>query len=422
VLAFALSGMVVLVLVGIGSVLVMRRLGTREALRQAERIAVVAGRGVVEPRLTDGILRGDSSSLLAIDAIVSGGVIRGPIERVLIRDARGRIVYSDEPELIGSHVTLDRRETDALRTGSAVTDEADTAELERRFERDLGPLLEVSLPVTTPAGRSLLFQAYLPRDSVTASAEQLWRAFLPVLAIALLALAVVQIPLALRLARQVRASQEERELLLRHAIESSDLERRRIAGDLHDGPVQELAGLSMTLAAAADRVAPTDPAAAPLRESAGAMRRSVRVLRSALMGLYPPNIERVGLRSALADLAAPLVEKGIATDIDVTDDEAIPPEVESLLFRASREAFRNIERHARASRVDVRVRREGDTALLEVRDDGIGFRYEDGGPDRSNGHIGLPLLRDLTADAGGSLEVASADGRGTTIRVEVPLG
>ena len=420
-LAFALSGMVVLVLVGVGSVLVMRRLGTREALRQAERIAVVAGRGVVEPRLTDGILRGDSSSLLAIDALVSGGVIRGPIARVLIRDASGRIVYSDDPELIGTTVALDRGETDALRTDIVDTSEADAAEPERRFERELGSLLEVSLPVRTPAGRTLLFQAYLPRDSVAASAEQLWRAFLPVLAIALLALAVVQIPLALRLARQVRASQQERELLLRHAIESSDLERRRIAGDLHDGPVQELAGLSMTLAAAADGVELTDPMAAPLRESAGALRRSVRVLRSALMGLYPPNVERVGLRSALADLAAPLVEKGIATEIDVSDDAAIPSEVESLIFRASREAFRNIERHARASRVDVRVRREGDMASLEVRDDGVGFRFEDGGPSRSNGHIGLPLLRDLTADAGGSLEVATGDGLGTTIRVEVPL-
>ena len=113
--------------------------------------------------------------------------------------------------------------------------------------------------MTTPGGEVLLFQASIPRDAVSASAEQLWRAFLPVLAVALVALALVQIPLALRLARQVRASQEERELLVRRAIESSDLERRRIAGNLHDGPIQQLAGLSMSLAATADAVAPTDP-------------------------------------------------------------------------------------------------------------------------------------------------------------------
>ena len=65
VLGFTMTGLVVLVLVGIAGVLVMRRLGTEQALRQAERIALVAGQGVVEPRLTEGILRGDSASLLS---------------------------------------------------------------------------------------------------------------------------------------------------------------------------------------------------------------------------------------------------------------------------------------------------------------------------------------------------------------------
>jgi signal transduction histidine kinase len=273
--------------VGFAGVVVMRRLGTEQAIRQAERIALVAGHGVVEPRLTDGILRGDSAGLLAIDELVSGGVIRGPIARVTIQDADGRVLYADQPDAIGSTIPLRASEREALRTGSTTTSESDEQEPGGGFP-DLGPLLEVSLPVTTPGGEVLLFQASIPRDAVSASAEQLWRAFLPVLAVALVALALVQIPLALRLARQVRASQEERELLVRRAIESSDLERRRIAGDLHDGPIQQLAGLSMSLAAAADSVAPTDAAAAPLREAAAAARRSVRVLRSALMGIYLP--------------------------------------------------------------------------------------------------------------------------------------
>ena len=81
-----MSGLAVLVLVGIAGVLVMRRLGTEQALRQAERIALVAGHGVVEPRLTEGLLRGDSASLLRIDELVSGGVLRGPIARVTIQD------------------------------------------------------------------------------------------------------------------------------------------------------------------------------------------------------------------------------------------------------------------------------------------------------------------------------------------------
>jgi two-component system, NarL family, sensor kinase len=421
VLGFAITGLVVLLLVGVAGVLAMRRLGTTEALRQAERIALVAGRGVVEPRLTEGIVRGDSSSLLSIDEVVSGSVLRGPIARVTILDPDGRVLYADDPALIGSAFALSASEREALRTGDAVTAERTPDELRSRFENDLGSLLEVSFPVSTPSGRTLLFQASIPLDSVTASAEQLWGAFLPVLAAALLALALVQIPLAVRLARQVRRSQEERELLLRRAIESSDLERRRIAGDLHDGPVQQLAGLSMSLAAAAGSVGPADPSAGPLREAAAAMRRSVRVLRSALMGIYPPNVRRAGLRAALADLAAPLTEQGISADVDVPPSLDLPPDVESLLFRASREAFRNVERHAHAKRVRLRVSAENGLVLLEVEDDGIGFSSERGEPSRADGHIGLPLLRDLAGDAGGTLHVDSAEGRGTRVRLEVPL-
>lgn len=415
-----MTGLVVLVLVGFAGVLVMRRLGTDQAIRQAERIALVAGQGVVEPRLTEGLLRGDSASLLAIDELVSGGVLRGPIARVTIQDADGRILYADDPTLIGTTLPMRAAERTALRSGTPTTSESG-GEPDGRAT-DPGAVLEVSLPVTTRGGTVLLFQAAIPRDSVSATAEELWGAFLPVLAIALVALALVQIPLALRLARQVRASQEERDHLVRRAIESSDLERRRIAGDLHDGPIQQLAGLSMSLAAAADLVAPTDPAAAPLREAASATRRSVRVLRSALMGIYPPNVRRAGLGTALADLSAPLHELGIRTEMDVPSDLDLPSDVESLLFRASREALRNVEHHARAGWVRVRVRSENGVALLEVEDDGVGFASRDGIPGRANGHIGLPLLQDLAGDAGGTLVVNSIEGHGTTVRMEVPIG
>ena len=418
-LAFALTGLLVLVLVGVASVLVMRRLGTAQAVRQAERIAEVAGRGVVEPRLREGILTGDSASLLAIDALVSGGVLRGPISAVTIRDRDGRVLYSDTPDLIGSSVPLDRSEREALRTDDAVTSERDAPAPHFGSGEAAGPLLEVSVPVTTPRGHELLFQAAIPRDAVTTSANELWVAFLPVLAGALVVLAVVQIPLAIRLARQVRASQRERERLLRRAIESSDLERRRIAGDLHDGPIQELAGLSMSLSAAAD-VAPSDPAAGSLREAAAATRSSVRELRAALMGLYPPNVRRAGLSAAIDDLIAPMTEHGVATEAAVPPGLDLPPDVEALLFRAAREALRNVERHANAKRVRVRVRLTGDAVVLEIEDDGVGMPAEDR-LDRSDGHVGLPLLRDLVSDAGGTLEVGPGDGRGTTVRLEVPI-
>ena len=102
----------------------------------------------------------------------------------------------------------------------------------------------------------MLFQARLRFDSVAASGRQLWTAFIPVLAVTLVALAALEIPLAVRLERRIRRSQREREQLLQHAIEASDVERRRIAGELNDGLGQQLVGLSMTLSAEADAIEP----------------------------------------------------------------------------------------------------------------------------------------------------------------------
>ena len=81
-----------------------------------------------------------------------------------------------------------------------------------------------------------------------------------------------------------------------------------------------------------------------------------------------------------------------------------------------------MERHARAGNVRVRVVAGDGVAVLEVEDDGIGFPTGDEGLRRANGHVGLPLLRDLAEDSGGTLVVDSVEGRGTRIRLEVPVG
>lgn len=422
VLTFALSGLVALLLVGVGGVLILRRIGTTEAYREAEKVAVVASR-IVEQRLTGGILRGTSNSLLAIDALVNGGVLTDPIVRVKIRDSSGTILYySDAPELIGTAYPLDADEIEALRTGGIASEQVDPSLPENELEAGLGPLVQVSLPVSTPQGTDLLFQASLPFDSVAASGRELWTAFLPVLAVALAALAVLQIPLAFRLARRVRDSQEDRERLLRRAIDASDLERRRISSDLHEGLVQQLAGLSMSLAARADSLNGADTAAAEtLREGAAATRQGVRSLRSALMGIYPPTVQRAGLPAALSDLTAPLAAEGVAADVDVPPDLALPPEVESLMFRAAQEAIRNVSTHARAGRVRLRVSRDDGLAVLEVEDDGMGFVAERSSEARAEGHLGLTLLDDLAHDAGATVQVSSTPGEGTRVRMEVPV-
>ena len=419
---FALSGLAVLLLVGIVGVLVLRRVGTAEATREAADITTVAGRGVVQPALRDGVVTGDTKSLKELDAVVQRSVLRDPIVRVKIWDANGRIVYSDAPELIGSTFGLAADEREALRTDAAAAELSDLTQPENRFEREYGKLLEVYLPIWTPNGHELLFEAYLRFDSVAASGRKLWLSFLPVLAVALVALTLLQIPLAYRLARRVHEGQRDRERLLQRAIDSSNVERRRIAGDLHDGPVQQLAGLSMSLAAKADALASVDPSAATvLRDAASQTRHGVRSLRSALMGIYPPTLERAGLAAALSDLVAPLTEYGLEVELDVPSDLTLPPEIEALLFRASQEAIRNVVAHAGARRVRLHLVADDGVAVLQIADDGKGFSAERQTEARADRHLGLRLLSDLALDANGSFDVATSLGEGTRIRLQVPI-
>src|SRR5215217_3134034 len=137
----------------------------------------------------------------------------------------------------------------------------DREEPENRFERGQGDLYEVYTRLRAPDGTPLLFETYQRGNALVAEGRDVWLPFaVPVLA-SLVLLWLVQVPLAWRLAGRLRRSQLEREALLVHAVEASADERRRIAADLHDGVVQDLAGLSYSLSAAAERAPERTPPA-----------------------------------------------------------------------------------------------------------------------------------------------------------------
>src|SRR5262249_10620544 len=152
----------------------------------------------------------------------------------------GRIVYSDEPRLVGMRFPLDRDELDAAAQDRPLAEVSDLSKPENRFERGLGDqLLEVYYPVKAPDGTQLLFETYLRLSGLAARGRTVWLAFLPVLLAALIVLWLIQAPLAWSLARRVHNAQRERERLLLRAVDASTAERRRIAADLHDGVVQD---------------------------------------------------------------------------------------------------------------------------------------------------------------------------------------
>ena len=419
---FALAGLAALAVFLAGSLLVLRDLGRNEAVRDARQFAVLSGQGIVEPALRDEIVEGNPAALDAIDVLVQERVLGERIVRVKIWTQDGRIVYSDEPRLVGSVHPLDESRLDVLETGEARAELSDLSGSENRFEQGLGELYEVYLPVRTPDGTPLLFETYQRGTEVASTGRRIWLPFAALLLACLVLLWLTQVPLAWRLAERLRRSQRDREELLVGAVEASENERRRIAADLHDGVVQDLAGISYSLSAAADR---TDPGAPPalretLREAAVGTRDSLRRIRSLLVEIHPPNLRAAGLEAALTDLLAPLRARGIETSLDVEDDLELSGEAEQLVYRAAGEAVRNAERHSRATRVSVRLARDDGRVRLEVADDGTGFTEEEREHRRAAGHIGLSLLEELAARMGGGLALRSSPGEGTRVVLEVP--
>ncbi|HEY8583096.1 MAG TPA: ATP-binding protein [Capillimicrobium sp.] len=421
---FALSGLISVLVIGVIAVVAFRAIGREQALDEAKDVTRLTAAAVVEPALTQALVDGDREALERFDWLIREGVLaNSSIQRIKLWTPDGRIVYSDEPRLIGQRYALDDEELEILRSDRVQAEVSDLESPENRFERGHGELLEVYLPAHLPSGEPLLFETYRPAAAISDTSGDLTRAFIPALLGGLVALWLVNLPLAAALSRRVRRAREEREAYLQAAMHASEHERRRIAADLHDGVVQDLNGLSLQMAAEARAAdARGEPeAAARLRDLSATGRQLTRGLRHALVDIYPPTLHREGLAPALADLAESVRRRGPAVAADVEDGLELPPDVEALLFRIAQESLRNVVSHADASQVRLRVGRDEGRAVLVVGDDGRGFDPAAADEAASDGHLGLRALRSLTVDAGGRFVVRSAPGAGTEVRAEVPV-
>lgn len=413
---FAVAGLAGVVLMGVLGVVLLRQTATSAAIRDAKQVTRLAGEGIVAPNISDGVVRGDRRALARVDDVVRRRVLDPSVVRVKLWTPQGRIVYSDESRLIGTTYPLPADLRKSLREGGVDADVSDLSRPENRFERNKGKLLEVYFPVRTEDGRPLVFEAYLRFSSIAADSRNVWRAFAPALVGGLLLLWLIQVPLAWRMARRLRAGQQDREALLTRAIEASEMERRRIAAHLHDGAVQRLAGTAYGLSAAVDEK--PDDARETLRRSADDIREAVRELRALLVDIYPPTLRREGFEAGLADLIAPLAAQGVETTQVIPGDLDLSPDTEALFFRGAQEALRNVAKHAQAHHVRVEITVKGSIGTLVVEDDGRGISQE---RMADADHFGLRLLADLARDAGGTLDVGPANGRGTRVRLELPL-
>jgi signal transduction histidine kinase len=420
---FALTGLVAMLIIAGVSFLVVRQTATSAAIRQATQLAELAGRGIAQPLITPAVLDGNPAALARLNRVVHRRILRSTaIVRVKIWTSSGRVVYSDATKLIGSTFSLGDDELDALRNGTTDSDASDVSRPENRTERAFRHLIEVYVGIRGPDGTRLLYEDYERSSTISSTSRQQWESLLPAIGGALLFLYLIQLPLAYSLARRLRDRRREREVLLQRAIDASDLERRRIAADLHDGAVQRLAGVSISLAASSRAAAAggNDAGNPAIAEAAVETREVIRELRTLLVDIYPPTLQRSGLEPALADIVAPLERCGTRVTLALPDGLALPESTEALLYRVAQEAIRNVRTHSDASHVDIRIQVERNEVQLKIADDGRGFDPSAESHTGTDGHFGLRLIDDLVAHAGGKLQLTSSPGTGTTIDVRVP--
>ncbi len=240
---------------------------------------------------------------------------------------------------------------------------------------------------------------------------------------AILNIVCKQASIALQNARLFQELEEEKERIM----EVQEEARNKLARDLHDGPTQSVAAIAMRVNFAR-RLIERDPqkAAAELFKIEELARRTTSEIRHMLFTLRPLVLETQGLQAALESMAEKMREtygQNVIIQVDSELVEQLEMNAQGVIFFLVEEAVNNARKHAQADHIWVRLKQiKPDLALLEIEDDGVGFdvqavqsSYE------SRGSLGMVNLRERSELLNGVLQLDSAPGKGTRVRVFIPL-
>lgn len=419
--AFVTVGLLALTTIAIGAVAVIDWVAQEQALKEDERVTTRLATHLFAPLLDD-VLSGAPGARLKLDGLVDSRLDDGLLHHVVVWDASGTVVYSEDDDVMGGRFPVPAAALAAIERGTI------TSGIEGPPETGAGAepeLVEVYVPLAL-SDRVLAFEAYYSYRTVEMQAAALTTLLVPLAVGSLVLLQLVQIPIATSLARRVRRHEMERSHLLEQALSASERERKEIAANLHDGVIQDLAGVGYVLGALS-RGAPAEQQEITDRLGTS-VRGAVDSLRRLMVDIYPPDLRGSGLAAAVANLTTVLRASGTAVDLEIKPLPALSSEVAATLYRIARETLTNVAKHASARSVrvclepDHGLRWQGRPAVrLQVTDDGVGL--PPGGVDRrAEGHLGLQLLADRVAELGGELTVNSGDGAGTTADARVPAG
>ena len=414
--AFCAVALLVLLAVSAGTGWLSERIARANALEEAERTAERLGRFLIAPALADAPAEGPDR-FAELNRAAASRMSDGSVTRMVVWRPSGEVVWATERGIVGQtlDVSADLRTAAGGRTVADVDEAPETT-------ADGAPqtLLEVYVPLEAQ-GEDLVFEAYFSYDGIAGQAARLRGQIIPMAIGALVVLQLVQVPIATSLARRVRRQEAERTALVQRTVEASERERRAIAADVHDGPVQDLAGVSYALSAL--RGSLPDERQATADKLVGAIRHAVQSLRRLMIDIYPPDLSGPGLGVAIADCAEPLRAAGTEVLMDAAPLPEMTPDAAAVLYRTAKEALANVAHHAQAKRTWITLEetelRGGPAVRLEIADDGVGFPAST--DKRAEGHLGLSLLRDRVVDLGGTVTLGERIGGGALLTAVVPL-
>ncbi len=273
------------------------------------------------------------------------------------------------------------------------------------------PMVTAALGLAATGGYLVAWVVYADRDERVAIPGVV---YVQVGALLWLTVALTALAYALkRRAERVDSLLEVRRRLVSEVMQADARNSRMLSEQLHDGPLQNLLAARFDL-----NLLRNNPTGANIDRVDSALLESVAALRSAVSTLHPQVLDQAGLTAAVRQLIVGH-EQRWEIPIDADLDDAGRPAGQAMLYRAARELLVNAVKHARARRLRVRLRRDGDVVTLLVADDGIGFDPEVL-PDRvAQGHIGLASLVAGIEAMGGSVRLDTAPGSGTAVTVSL---
>jgi len=415
------GSLLTLVFMVVAGFVVGARLAEKQALVDARRFTSLLATTFVPPDTAQALLDHDMKAGDALEEIVRDRLARETsVHRIKVWSPQGEVLYSNDRAEIGKRYPVSELKRKALVSNGPVEKVSDLSDSESRRERPLGsPLIEVYDPVPAAGGGRVLFEAYLSYNRIREQREAVVGTLAWLAVVGFVVLAAVQLTIGLANVRWMRRRQRA---LDEHARASAERDRRLLARNLHDGPIQDLVGTGYVVdgARSAIRAGRFDEADNLLATASASVRHSVQGLRAGIVELHPRSLHQVGLAQALDDLAQPLRTRGISVTIDLLPSRELDRHLDGALvevaYRCVQELLRNILQHADARHVQVIVECCPETLCLSVSDDGRGLQVE---ADTEQGHLGLQALTDIATELRGSLEVWSAPGAGTEVRMEL---